>query len=273
MPSDIVALQEIVWETRPQLVIETGVARGGSLILSASILELIGEGEVLGIDIDIRAAQPRGDRVASARATASAWSRARRSMTRSSRRRAAAAERVERVMVVLDSNHTHEHVLGRAASLRRRSSRSGQFLVVADTFIEHIPPQEHRPRPWGPGDNPGTALRPGWRRRTPSSADAFVNAKLLLTAIARAATSAACADAVRATTSTRPATRTRDRNAGRIRPRRVVAARRRRRAYLRPPNPAHRSRKASSRPTSRATARRDLGDRRPGAGADVDVAR
>ena len=54
MPPDIVALQEVIWETRPQLVIETGIARGGSLVLSASILELIGEGEVLGIDIDIR---------------------------------------------------------------------------------------------------------------------------------------------------------------------------------------------------------------------------
>src|SRR5580765_3116377 len=55
MPPDVVVLQEILWETRPQLVIETGVARGGSLILSASILELLGEGEVLGIDIDVRA--------------------------------------------------------------------------------------------------------------------------------------------------------------------------------------------------------------------------
>ena len=55
MPPDIVALQEVIWETRPQLVIESGIARGGSLVLYASILELIGEGEVLGIDIDIRA--------------------------------------------------------------------------------------------------------------------------------------------------------------------------------------------------------------------------
>ena len=180
MPSDIVALQEILWETRPQLVIETGVARGGSLILSASILELIGEGEVLGIDIDVRAhnretieSHPLSRRIRLVEGSSlddAVVAQAR-----------AAAEQVERVMVVLDSNHTHEHVL---AELRAYAPlvTVGQFLVVADTFIEHIPPQEHRPRPWGPGDNPGTALR-AWLEETDAfEADAFVNAKLLLTA-------------------------------------------------------------------------------------------
>lgn len=54
-PQDIVALQEIVWATKPDLIIETGVAHGGSLLLSASLLQLLGgEGRVVGIDIDIR---------------------------------------------------------------------------------------------------------------------------------------------------------------------------------------------------------------------------
>lgn len=180
MPPDIVALQEIIWETRPQLVIETGIARGGSLILSASILELLGEGEVLGIDIDIR---PHN------RQTIEAHPLARRitmvegsSLDEASieEARRVAAE-VERVMVVLDSNHTHEHVL---AELRAYAPlvTVGQFLVVADTFVEEIPPQEHRPRPWGPGDNPATALR-AWRTEAEGfEADPFVNAKLLLSA-------------------------------------------------------------------------------------------
>jgi cephalosporin hydroxylase len=180
MPPDIVALQEIIWETRPQLVIETGIARGGSLILSASILELIGEGEVLGIDIDIRAHN---------RETIEAHPLARRiSMIEGpsledavidEARRAAAA--VERVMVILDSNHTHEHVLGELRAYAPLVT-VGQLLVVADTFVEEIPPQEHRPRPWGPGDNPATALR-AWLPETDGfEADPFVNAKLLLTA-------------------------------------------------------------------------------------------
>jgi cephalosporin hydroxylase len=180
MPPDIVALQEIIWETRPQLVIETGIARGGSLILSASILELLGEGEVLGIDIDIRPhnretieAHPLAHRI-----TMIEGSSLDEVVIEEARR---AAAEVERVMVILDSNHTHEHVL---AELRAYAPlvTVGQFLVVADTFVEEIPPQEHRPRPWGPGDNPATALRAWLAEAEGFEADPFVNAKLLLSA-------------------------------------------------------------------------------------------
>ena len=123
MPPDIVAMQEVIWETRPQLVIETGIARGGSLVLYASILELIGEGEVLGIDIDIRPhnlqaieAHPLAKRI--------------RMVEGSSldddvvAQAGAAASEVERVMVVLDSNHTHDHVLGELRAVLDRSSPS-----------------------------------------------------------------------------------------------------------------------------------------------------
>jgi cephalosporin hydroxylase len=180
MPPDIVVLQEVIWETRPQLVIETGIARGGSLVLYASILELLGEGEVLGIDVDIRAhnrgaieAHPLAGRI--------------RMIEGSSldpdvvaRARASAAE-AERVMVVLDSNHTHEHVLGELRAYGRLVT-VGQFLVVADTFVEQIPAQEHRPREWGPGNNPATALRAWLDEVDGFEPDQFVNAKLLLTA-------------------------------------------------------------------------------------------
>lgn len=180
MPTDIVALQEVIWETRPQLVIETGVARGGSLVLYASILELLGEGEVLGIDIDIRAhnreaieAHPLAHRIRMVEGSSldkAVLGEARRT-----------AEAVERVMVVLDSDHTHDHVL---AELRAYGPlvTVGQFLVVADTFVEHIPLQEHRRRAWGPGDNPGTALRAWLDEVEGFQPDPFVNAKLLLTA-------------------------------------------------------------------------------------------
>jgi cephalosporin hydroxylase len=181
MPSDIVALQEVIWETKPQLVIETGIARGGSLVLTASILELLGEGEVLGIDIDIRAhnrtaieAHPLARRIRMLEGSSvdeSVLAEARR-----------AAGAVERVMVILDSNHTHEHVL---AELRNYGPlvSIGQFLVVADTFVEQIPPQEHRPdRPWGPGDNPATALNAWLDEVEGFEPDPFVNGKLLVTA-------------------------------------------------------------------------------------------
>jgi cephalosporin hydroxylase len=180
VPPDIVALQEVIWEQRPQLVIETGIARGGSLVLYASILELIGEGEVLGIDVDIRAhnreaieAHPLAKRI--------------RMLEGSSldeqvveQARAAAGE-VERVMVVLDSNHTHEHVLGELRAYGPLVT-VGQFLLVADTFVEQIPVQEHRPREWAPGNNPATALRHWLEEVEGFEPDPFVNAKLLLTA-------------------------------------------------------------------------------------------
>jgi cephalosporin hydroxylase len=180
MPPDIVALQEVIWETRPQLVIETGIARGGSLALYASILELLGEGEVLGIDVDIRAhnreaieLHPLAKRIrmvegSSLDAGVVALARA-------------AAAEVERVMVALDSNHTHEHVLGELRAYGQLVS-VGQFLVVADTFVEQLPRQEHRPREWGPGNNPATALRAWLEEVDGFEPDPFVNSKLLLSA-------------------------------------------------------------------------------------------
>ena len=180
MPPDIVVLQEIIWETRPQVVIETGIARGGSLVLSASILELIGDGHVLGIDIDIRphnreaiTSHPLAHRIRMVEGSSLAddvLAEARR-----------AAGGVERVMVILDSNHTHEHVLAELRAYAPLVS-VGQFLVVADTFIEDIPPQEHRPRPWGRGNNPATALRAWLEESDGFEPDPFVNAKLLVTA-------------------------------------------------------------------------------------------
>ena len=181
LPSDIVVLQEIIWETRPQLVIETGIARGGSLVLSASILQLIGEGQVFGVDIDIRAhnrkaieAHPLAHRI-----RMTEGSSVDEAVVAEARR---AASAVDRVMVILDSNHTHEHVLAELGAYAPLVTM-GQFLVVADTFVEDIPAQEHRPgRPWGPGNNPATALRAWLAECEDFEPDPFLNSKLLLTA-------------------------------------------------------------------------------------------
>jgi cephalosporin hydroxylase len=180
MPSDIVVLQEIIWETRPQLVIETGIARGGSLILSASVLELVGEGEVLGIDVDIRAhnrdaisAHPLACRIRMVEGSS-----LEDEVVAEARRVASAAERV---MVILDSDHTQDHVLAELRAYAPLVS-VGQFLVVCDTFVEVLPRQEHRPRPWGPGNNPATALRVWLEESDGFEPDPVVNAKLLLTA-------------------------------------------------------------------------------------------
>jgi cephalosporin hydroxylase len=179
MPTDIVALQEVIWDCRPQVIVETGVARGGSVVLSASLLELLGEGTVVAVDVDIRAhnrrtieSHPLAHRVELIEGSSVAAD-----VADAVRAKTAGAERV---MVVLDSNHTHEHVL---AELRLYGPMvtAGQFLVVADTMVEQLPPQVHRPRAWGPRDNPKTALDAYLAECDRFVVDAALNAKLLMT--------------------------------------------------------------------------------------------
>lgn len=179
MPTDVVAVQEIVWAQRPQAIVETGVARGGSVILHASLLELLGEGIVVAVDIDIRPhnrgaieTHPLAHRVQLIEGSS-----VDKSVLRDVRSR---LEGVERVMVVLDSNHTHAHVLDELR-LYGPLVTPDQFLVVADTMVESLPVQDHRPRPWGPGNNPGTAVAAYLRECDRFVVDPDLNAKLLMT--------------------------------------------------------------------------------------------
>lgn len=179
VPPDVVAMQEIIWENRPQVIVETGVARGGSIIFSASMLQLIGEGTVVGIDIDIRAhnreaieGHPLAHRV---------------QLIEGSSIDASVIEQVraqvadaDRVMVVLDSNHTHEHVL-EELHLYGPLVTPGQFLVVADTVVEYSPAVTHTGRPWGVGNSPKSALDEYLKETDRFEVDEYVNGKLLVT--------------------------------------------------------------------------------------------
>ena len=178
MPTDIVALQEVVWDTKPQAIIETGIARGGSLILFASLLELLGQGRVIGIDVDIRPHNREAieSHRLSKRVTLVEGSSVDPAVLQ---RVASEIEGLERVMVVLDSDHVHDHVLAELHAYGPLVT-PGQFLVVADTIVEHIPRQEHRPRRWGPGDNPHTALRAFLEKNDDFELDPLVNQKLLM---------------------------------------------------------------------------------------------
>jgi cephalosporin hydroxylase len=156
-PQDILAMQELIWRVQPDLIVETGVAHGGSVVFYASMLELIGgPGEVLGIDIEIR---PHN------RIAIESHSMAKRirliegssvSDTVISEVRARAAGR--RTMVVLDSMHTHTHV-ARELELYSPLVKAGSYLVVCDTIIEDLPTDSYPDRPWGKGNNPKTAVR------------------------------------------------------------------------------------------------------------------
>lgn len=155
-PQDILAMQELIWRVRPDLIIETGVAHGGSLVLYASMLELIGgPGEVLGVDIEIR---PHN------RSAIESHSMAKRirlvegsSVSDSivSEVRARAAGR--RTMVVLDSMHTHAHV-ARELAAYSPLVKQGSYVVVFDTVIEDLPAHSYPDRPWDRGNNPKTAV-------------------------------------------------------------------------------------------------------------------
>lgn len=160
-PQDILAIQEIIWKVQPDLIVETGIAHGGSLIFSAAMLELNAAcggpqgAAVLGIDIDIRAHNRRA-------IESHALSR-RISMIEGSSiapdvvdQVAARARAQDRVLVVLDSNHTHAHVLAELSAYAPLTS-VGSYCVVFDTIVESLSKELFRDRPWGPGNNPWTA--------------------------------------------------------------------------------------------------------------------
>ncbi len=157
MPEDIVLTQELLWELQPDFVIELGIAWGGSLAMYAAFMELAGKGEVIGIDITI----PKHN----AEAIMSCPVASRISLMEGSSIDKEIFEAVamkipedSKVLMVLDSNHTHEHVY-QELNLWSSLVNKDCYIIVSDTIVENIPVQNHRPRPWGPGNNPGTAAK------------------------------------------------------------------------------------------------------------------
>ena len=155
-PQDILALQELIWKIKPDLIIETGIARGGSIILSASILELMGKGQVIGIDTDIRKHNKQEIEKHSMfkRITMIQGSSIDKDVIKKVKR---LAKGKKKIMIILDSNHTHKHVI---KELKEYSPlvRKDSYLIVFDTVIEDMPKELIQKRPWGIGNNPKTAI-------------------------------------------------------------------------------------------------------------------
>lgn len=177
-PQDMIAMQEIIWQVKPDLVIETGVAHGGSLVYYASLLELIGQGEAIGIDIDIRSynrsaidAHPMRHRIRLIEGS---------SIDERVVAQVRALAAGKRAIVVLDSNHTHDHVL---AELRAYGPLvcAGGYCVVMDTVIEDMPADSFPDRPWSVGNNPRTAVEAFLKEDTRFEEDPVIPAKLLIT--------------------------------------------------------------------------------------------
>lgn len=181
MPADVMATQEVIWETKPDVIIETGVARGGSVLFMASLLELMGHGQVIGVDIDIRAhnrdsieSHPMSRRVTLIEGG-------------SVDDGVLAAVRAEipegaRVMVVLDSDHSRDHVLAECRAYGEMVT-PGCYMVVADTMIGHVQEKDappNRSQKWFEGNEPLSALRDYMGETDKFEVDEVLNGKLIL---------------------------------------------------------------------------------------------
>ncbi len=157
LPEDIFILQEIIWRTKPQYIIETGVAWGGSLLFNSLLLDYIGGKKVIGIDIfipkKIRQNLNKHKKI-SKKIELIKGSSVEKNVIKKVK---SIIKNSKRVLVILDSDHTHDHVL-KELEIYSRFVKKNQYLICGDTIVNNIPKQKHRPRKWGPNNNPGTAL-------------------------------------------------------------------------------------------------------------------
>ena len=181
LPADIMTTQEVIWKTKPDIIIETGVARGGSVLFMASILEMMGNGQVIGIDIDIRKhnresieAHPMSKRV-----TLIEGGSVDESILKQVR---ANIPDGVRVMVVLDSDHSHDHVLEECRAYGPMVTKDC-YMVVADTLVGHLDEKEapqNRSQVWFKGNDPLTALQDYMLESDRFEIDLEINGKLVL---------------------------------------------------------------------------------------------
>ena len=181
MPADVMATQEVIWATKPDVIIETGVARGGSVLFMASLLEMMGSGKVIGVDIDIRThnketieSHPMSKRVVlieGGSVDSETLERVRAEIPAGAR-----------VMVVLDSDHSRAHVLAECRAYGPMVT-PGCYLVVADTLVGHVT-EENAPRKrsklWFKGDEPLSALNDYLSETDRFEVDEVLNGKLVL---------------------------------------------------------------------------------------------
>ena len=194
-PIEMAAIQELIWNVKPDLIIETGIAHGGSLIFSASMLALldmcdaIESGKtidpkvscrkVLGVDIDIRAhnreaiqSHPMASRIEMIQGSSIAAEII--AQVRS------VASKYSRILVCLDSNHTHDHVLAELNAYAKLTS-VGSYCIVFDTVVEDMPKEIFPDRPWGPGNSPKTAVWEYLKTHPEFEIDKSIQHKLLIT--------------------------------------------------------------------------------------------
>ncbi len=180
LPQDMFALQEIIFRTRPKFIIELGVAWGGSLLFYSTLMEILGGERIIGVDIfipdDLKERLASHGKVSERLTLIDGSSIDRNTLSQIK----SVVGDCQEVMVLLDSYHTHEHVL---EELQLYSPFIGKnfYLICCDTIIEDIPEQKHRDRPWGHGNNPRTALEQFLKENDRFEVDTVLENKLLFT--------------------------------------------------------------------------------------------
>lgn len=178
-PQDLIAMQEIIWRAQPDLIIETGIAHGGSLVFYASMMAMMGgDGHVIGVDVEIRPhnrveieSHPMVGRISMVEGSSID--------PHTVAEVARLAEGKQRILVALDSNHTHDHVL-QELKLYSPFVRQGSYLVVFDTIVEDLPECIAADRPWSKGNNPKTAVHEFLQTNERFVVDEDLEAKLLI---------------------------------------------------------------------------------------------
>ena len=180
LPQDMFAIQEIIFQTKPKYIIEVGVAWGGGLLFYSTLMEVLGGEKVIGIDVYIP--EDLKERLFSHGKISDKLALINQSSTdpQTIEQIRCITGQSRDVLVLLDSFHTHEHVL-KELEMYSPLVGKGQYMICGDTIVEDIPIQTHRVRPWGPGNNPKTALRQFLRENDRFEIDHEIDKKLLFT--------------------------------------------------------------------------------------------
>jgi len=179
-PQDVVIMQELIWNVRPDLIIETGIAHGGSIIFSSSMMELLGNGgKVIAVDIDIR--KHNRDEIEKHPMMKNITMLEGSSIDEKIVRQIADyAKGFKKIMVVLDSNHSHEHVY-RELEMYTPLVSVDSYILLPDTFVEFFPKGYVTNRPWDVGNNPYTAMEAFLKTTDQFIKDESITNKLLIT--------------------------------------------------------------------------------------------
>lgn len=193
-PQDMIAIQELIWEVKPDLIIETGIAHGGSVIMSASALALLdiceaiknkqkfdpnkSNRKVIGIDIDIRKHNrsaienhPMVSRIELLEGSSID--------PKIIEKVKSISKNYKKILVCLNSNHTHNHVLLELNAYAPLTSINS-YCVVFDTIIEDMPKGTFEDKAWDVGDNPKTAVREYLKNHPEFEIDKNIDNKLMI---------------------------------------------------------------------------------------------